>query len=98
MNYPGDQTLKLYQGDKLVKEGKGQALYLFNEFPEEKTQYKLVSDAVRDAERWNTSVRTHTEWTFWSQKQEEFQTALPLISLDYNVDTDMAGNSWPVKD
>ncbi|MCS0825514.1 S8 family serine peptidase [Cytobacillus firmus] len=93
MNYPGDQTLKLYQGDNLVKEGKGQALYLFNEFPEEKTQYKLVSDAARDAERWNTSVRTHTEWTFWSQKQGEFQAALPLISIDYKVDTDMSGNS-----
>ncbi|MCC3648192.1 S8 family serine peptidase [Cytobacillus oceanisediminis] len=93
MNYPGDQTLKLYQGDTLVREGKGQALYLFNEFPAEKTQYKLISDAARDAERWNTSVRTHTEWTFWSQQQGEYQTALPLISLDYKVDTDMAGNS-----
>lgn len=93
MNYPGDQTLKLYQGDKLVKEGAGQALYLFNEFPAEKTQYKLISDAARDAERWNTSVRTHTEWTFWSGKQEGYQNTLPLISLDYKVDTDMAGNS-----
>jgi hypothetical protein len=68
-------------------------VYSFTQHPVENTQYRLVSDVTRDPERWNTSVRTHTEWTFWSKKQEEVQTDLPLLSLDYKVATDMNGNS-----
>jgi hypothetical protein len=93
MSYPGPQSLKLYQGSTLVKEAKGQALYSFIQYPTENTQYRLVSDATRDPERWNTSLRTHTEWTFWSKQQEEWKTDLPLLSLDYKVDTDMNGNA-----
>lgn len=93
MNYPGEQTLKFYQGDTLVKQGKSQAIYSFKEHPTENTQYRLVSDASRNPERWHTSVRTHTEWTFWSKQQEEWKTDLPLLSLDYKVDTDMNGDA-----
>jgi len=92
-NYPGNQTLKFYQGSKLVKEANGQAIYSFINYPTENTEYRVVSDAWRDTERWNTSVKTHTEWTFWSKEQEEYKTELPLISLDYKVDTDMNGNA-----
>ncbi|PEC50993.1 peptidase [Bacillus sp. AFS096315] len=92
-NYPGTQSLKLYQGSNLDKEVNGQGLNSFNNHPVENTEYRLVSDAWRDAKRWNTSVRTHTEWTFWSKKHEENNTELPLISLDYKVDTDMSGNA-----
>ncbi|WP_342543594.1 S8 family serine peptidase [Paenisporosarcina sp. FSL H8-0542] len=88
-----NQTLKLFQGDTLLSERKGQALYLFNPVPEEKTQYRLVSDAKRDPNRWTTSLSTHTEWTFWSGKGEDFQTSLPFYSLDYKVATDMNGNA-----
>ncbi|WP_328590754.1 S8 family peptidase [Gottfriedia acidiceleris] len=88
-----NQTLKLYQGDTLIKEGKGQAMYLNTPFPEEKTQYRLVSDAKRDPNRWKTSLSTHTEWTLWSQKEENFYTKLPFYSLDYKVETDMNGNA-----
>ncbi len=87
------QTLKLYQGDTLLSERKGQAMDLNTPFPEEKTQYRLVSDAKRDPNRWKTSISTHTEWTFWSQKREEFETLLPFYSLDYKVETDMNGNA-----
>lgn len=87
------QTLKLYQGDTLVREGKGQALNINTPFPEEKTQYRLVSDVKRDPNRWKTSLSTHTEWTFWSQKRKEFETLLPFYSLDYKVETDMNGNA-----
>ncbi|UAL54773.1 S8 family peptidase [Metabacillus dongyingensis] len=88
-----NQTLKLFQGDALVKEGKGQALNIFSGVSEDRKQYRLVSDAVRDAERWSTSVSTHTEWTFWSQEQDEMRNSLPFYSLDYNVETDMNGNA-----
>jgi len=39
-----NQTLKLYLGDTLLKEEKGQTI-LNKPVPEEKTQYRLVSDA-----------------------------------------------------
>ncbi|WP_240338413.1 S8 family peptidase [Peribacillus alkalitolerans] len=86
-----NQTLKLYQGDTLVKEGKGQTLSLSKPVPEVKTQYRLVSDANRDPNRWKTSLNTHTEWTFWSEKRRN-TTLLPLYSLNYKVETDMNGN------
>ncbi|MEH7355193.1 hypothetical protein V7150_16670 [Neobacillus drentensis] len=88
-----NETLKLYQGDTLLIEGKGQTLSLNKPVPEEKTQYRLVNDAKRDPNRWNTSLSTHTEWTFWSQKGVEYKTLLPFYSLDYKVETDMNGNA-----
>jgi len=92
--YPQEQTLKLFQESTLVSEQNGvQDLHIFNNFPIENTQYRLVSDASRDESRWATSVRTHTEWTFWSKQQEEYNTDLPMISLDYQVETDMSGNA-----
>ncbi|WP_163103327.1 S8 family serine peptidase [Peribacillus alkalitolerans] len=93
-NYPPEQTLKLYQGSTLIREQQNaQDLYVFNPLPVENTKYRLVSDASRDAKRWATSVSTHTEWTFWSKLQEQINTDLPLISLDYKVDTDMNSNA-----
>ena len=65
-----NQSLKS-SGEKLVHEGKGQAIYSFKQYPAENTKYKVVTDAYRNAERWNTSSHTHTEWTFWSKQQEE---------------------------
>jgi subtilisin family serine protease len=88
-----NQTHKLYQGDTLIKEGKSQALNVFSGISEERKQYRLVTDAKRDPNRWSTSVSTHTEWTFWSGKGEDFRTLLPFYSLDYKVDTDMDGNA-----
>jgi subtilisin family serine protease len=93
MTYPGEQTIKFYQEDKLVEDRKGQAVYSFKQYPTENTKYRVVTDAYRNPERWNTSTSTHTEWTFWSKQQEEFRTDLPLISLDYKVETDMTGNA-----
>ncbi|MBN3544985.1 S8 family serine peptidase [Fictibacillus barbaricus] len=88
-----NQTHKLYQGDTLIKEGKSQALNVFSGISEERKQYRLVTDAKRDPNRWDTSVSTHTEWTFWSGKGEDFRTLLPFYSLDYKVETDMNGDA-----
>lgn len=88
-----NQTHKLYQGDTLIKEGKSQALNVSSGISEERKQYRLVTDAKRDPNRWSTSVSTHTEWTFWSGKGEDFLTLLPFYSLDYKVETDMNGDA-----
>ncbi|MFJ7933271.1 S8 family serine peptidase [Sporosarcina sp. NPDC096371] len=88
-----EQTMKLYQGSTLLREANGQALYVSNNsLPVENMQYRLVADVSRDAERWVTSVSTHTEWTFWSKARVD-KKALPLISLDFKVATDMKGNA-----
>ncbi|MDN4608067.1 S8 family serine peptidase [Sporosarcina highlanderae] len=86
------QTMALYQGDTKLRETKSQTLN-HNGVLEENTQYRLVVDASRNPEEWSTSIRTHTEWTFWTKKQEEFITELPMISLNFDVETDLSGNA-----
>ncbi|MFJ7933273.1 S8 family serine peptidase [Sporosarcina sp. NPDC096371] len=86
------QQLKLYKGTELVEQAQGQML-LYDDAPEAKTQYRLESVVARDSERWNTSVRTHTAWTIWSEKTARYEAELPMISLDYKVDTDMLGKA-----
>ncbi|MGM0836383.1 MAG: S8 family serine peptidase [Bacillota bacterium] len=88
-----NQTIKLYQGNTLLKEGKSQSLNAWDVAPEERTQFRVVTEAKRDPERWNTSVRTNTEWTFWTQASETWGEELPFLSLDYKVDTDVNGDA-----
>ncbi|MEH6994154.1 hypothetical protein V7075_15785 [Neobacillus drentensis] len=85
-----NQQIKLYQGSTLIEDRKGQQIVVLA--PQERTQYRLVNDVKRDAARWHTSVQTHTEWTFWSQYENKIEN-LPLLSLNYKVDTDMNGNA-----
>ncbi|MEU9093965.1 S8 family serine peptidase, partial [Streptomyces sp. NPDC048428] len=93
-------TAAVYQGDTLLDESPGRAGYVGNLAPE-KLPYRLVLDASRDADTWKTSVRTHTEWNFLSgalDPQTPSQADIPLLQLDYDVDTDLAGDvkagSW----
>ncbi|WP_406687668.1 S8 family peptidase [Rossellomorea vietnamensis] len=88
-----NQTTQLYKGDTLLKEGQGQALNVWDILPQERTQYRFVTDAKRDENRWNTSTRTHTEWTFWTEATENWMEDLPFLILDYKVDTDVNGDA-----
>ncbi len=99
-----NQKMKLYLGEREIKNGvlgtTGQQLIAgslywddyFKEIPRERAQYRLVADVERDPARWHTSVKTHTEWTFWSQYQYK-QVPLPFLQINYKVDTDLAGNA-----
>ncbi|WP_405406082.1 S8 family serine peptidase [Streptomyces sp. NBC_01104] len=87
-------TVAVYQGDTLIDEGPGRAGYVGDLAPE-KLPYRLVLDASRDAETWKSSVRTHTEWNFVSgalDPEGPAQADIPLLQLDYAVDTDLAGD------
>lgn len=93
-----NQTIKLYNGDTLVKEGKGQALQSNIVVPAERTQLRVVTEAKRDPERFRTSIRTNTEWTFWTENKEAededlWRHDLPFLSLNYKVDTDVNGDA-----
>ncbi|MER0425199.1 S8 family peptidase [Streptomyces microflavus] len=84
----------VHQGDTLIKKGAGRAGYAWDLSPQ-KLPYRLVIDSVRDAETWKSSTRTHTEWGFVSGALDPngaYQKDIPLLQLDYDVDTDLAGD------
>lgn len=83
-----------YQGDTLIKKGAGRAGYAWD-LSAEKVPYRLVIDSVRDEATWKTSTRTHSEWGFVSGALPEGtqQADIPLLQLDYDVDTDLAGDA-----
>lgn len=81
----------LYQGDNLLAQGSD---FLSAEVTPEELPYRLVVDATRDLPDRPYSPRTHTEWGFVSDQAD--YTALeplPLIQLDYDVSTDLAGRA-----
>ncbi|THA34268.1 peptidase [Streptomyces sp. A1277] len=84
----------VYQGDKLLDESPGRAGYV-GDLPAEELPYRLVLDASRDADTWKTSVRTHSEWSFVSGANDPegpYQVDVPMLQLDYDVATDLAGD------
>ncbi|MFI6605372.1 S8 family serine peptidase [Streptomyces poriferorum] len=87
-------TAALYQGDQLLDQGAGRAGYAGNLAAAERP-YRLVLDATRDADIWKTSVRTHSEWAFVSgapDPEGPYQVDIPMLQLDYDVATDLAGD------
>ncbi|MFE6887663.1 S8 family serine peptidase [Streptomyces sp. NPDC057694] len=54
--------------------------------------FKVVTDTALDPAVWGVGTTTHTEWTFRSgTTPDDTYTFLPLINLNYDVDTDLAG-------
>lgn len=87
-------TYAFYQGKNLIKKGAGRAGYAWD-LSADSLPYRLVIDASRDAKTWKSSVRTHTEWNFVSGALDPdgpFQEDIPLLQLDYDVTTDLAGD------
>jgi subtilisin family serine protease len=63
--------------------------------PAEQRWYDLNLDVVNGAGNWSdTSTRTHTTWHFASARTDESGSVLPLIQVDYGLDTD-AYNAVP---
>lgn len=89
-----NQTTKLFKGDTLIREAKGQAVNGFGVLTDELQEFRVVTEAKRDPERWNTSTRTHTEWIFQAKEEiEPWQSPLPFLTLNYGVDTDVNGDA-----
>lgn len=79
---------RLYQDGELIAD-KANAVGQFDVGAEPST-YRLELDVRRKDPWWKLSTRTHTEWTFHSQRPSgEQRSALPLMVLDYNLDLDM---------
>lgn len=89
-----NQTTQLFKGDTLIRQGGGQAVNGFDVLTNELQEFRVVTEAKRDPERWNTSTRTHTEWIFQAKEEiEPWQSPLPFLTLNYGVDTDVNGNA-----
>ncbi|MEV8225781.1 S8 family serine peptidase [Streptomyces sp. NPDC079167] len=86
-------TYAFSQGGTVIKKGAGRAGYAWD-LSAEALPYSLVIDSARDEATWKTSTRTHTEWDFVSGALPEGtqQADIPLLQLDYDVETDLAGD------
>jgi subtilisin family serine protease len=87
------QLLTLYQGSTKLAQGSGTGVGA--DAPGAgKLPYRLVLDAGRDATVSPYSSTTHTEWGFTSKAPAADQSSvLPLLQLDYGIDTDTAGKA-----
>ncbi|GAA2857006.1 S8 family peptidase [Nonomuraea rubra] len=81
-------SIALFQGEKLIRKSAGRAMAVWDGLPEEAAPYRLTLDVNRNAGRWRTSTRTHTEWGFTSapvDPEGPYQVDIPMMQLDYDV-------------
>ncbi|WP_238697905.1 S8 family serine peptidase, partial [Streptomyces sp. E5N91] len=94
-NFAVDNRVRVYQGDTLLQEaGRYQLTMSVKGLSPDPLAYRIVSDNVRDLWPGPYSTRTRTEWGFTSGGGAPGVAAqVPLIQLDYAVDTDAAGRA-----
>ncbi|HEX6360576.1 S8 family serine peptidase [Actinophytocola sp.] len=83
---PPDRTsARLYRNGRLVAE----APSAWGEFAvaSERATYRLELTTARATPEWLYATATETAWTFRSQRVEH--ATLPLLNVDYDVDTDL---------
>ncbi|WP_329156886.1 S8 family serine peptidase [Streptomyces sp. NBC_01717] len=92
-NFKVKDWMSLYQGDRQLDWGNSEYLPVTGLAPE-RLPYRLVVDNDRAAWTNPYSKHTLTEWNFTSAATgADAVEALPLIQLDYGVDTDKAGRA-----
>ncbi|MEE1671094.1 S8 family serine peptidase [Streptomyces sp. WAC07094] len=92
-NFDVKDWMSLYQGDQQLDWGNAEWLQVPG-LGAERLPYRLVVDNDRGA--WANPYSTHTltEWDFTSAVTgSDSAVSLPLIQLDYGVDTDRAGRA-----
>ncbi|MFI6784857.1 S8 family serine peptidase [Micromonospora sp. NPDC050276] len=95
-NLAVDNSLRLYQGNKLVGEAdRSQPMLSSSVLSPEPLPYRLVSENKRDGWAGPYSTATRTEWGFTSAriKPGVLWWEPSLIQLDYAVDTDVDGKA-----
>ncbi|WP_165355130.1 S8 family serine peptidase [Nocardioides oleivorans] len=82
---------RLYAGATLVDEGPSQAIQTDMPAVDGWGDYRFEMDTTRPA-AWKLGTRTSTEWEFRAQTTESDDWVnLPLLQLDYSLDTDLNG-------
>ncbi|QDO87601.1 S8 family serine peptidase [Ornithinimicrobium ciconiae] len=85
-----DQTIRWYQGETLLKEDVGWQSSWIDGVPSERTQLRVTSDVGRP-DSWGVTPASSTEWTFWSEHPADWFAELPLVQVDFAVETDWNG-------
>ncbi|MFF1966591.1 S8 family serine peptidase [Streptomyces sp. NPDC058232] len=86
-------TASLYQGDTLLNTMSGSYVYVTGLKPQRQT-YRYVLETARGKWANPYSTSTKTMWDFTSVAGAQYEgLALPLIQLDYAVDTDSDGRA-----
>lgn len=83
---------RLYAGDELIDESPFQAVQREVPATDGWADYRFEMDTTRP-DRWRLATRTSTAWDFRAQTSEsdDWWVNLPLLQLDYDLDTDLAG-------
>ncbi|MFE7508692.1 S8 family serine peptidase [Promicromonospora sp. NPDC057488] len=93
-NFDVRNRATLYQGDTELLWGNAEFLPVNGGLPAERLPYRVVADNDRADWAGPYSTHTHTEWDFTSEASgPDAVEPLPLIQLDYDVDTDLAGRA-----
>ncbi|PUB29927.1 subtilisin family serine protease [Promicromonospora sp. AC04] len=93
-NFDVRNRATLYQGDTELLWGNAEFLPVNAGLPAERLPYRVVADNDRADWAGPYSTHTHTEWDFTSEASgPDAVEPLPLIQLDYGVDTDLAGRA-----
>ncbi|MGW1541870.1 S8 family serine peptidase [Streptomyces sp. NPDC002309] len=92
-NFDVRNRVSLHQGDRELDWGNAERL-MTPQLAPERLPYRLVVENDRGAWEHPYSTRTSTEWDFTSEVTgPEAPASLPLIQLDYGVDTDKSGRA-----
>ncbi len=86
-------VMKVWQNGTLVATTDGWASASIESVPAGKLRYRLDLQASRDPHVWELSPATHTIWQVVSLPvvDADYGDLMPLLQLDYHVDTDLAG-------
>ncbi len=91
-NMEDDSTIvsRLFANGTLINETPFQAVQRTVPATSGWTTYRFEQDATRPS--WTHSIESHSAWTFRSETTETGNWAyLPLLQLDYHLDTDLSG-------
>ncbi|WP_431945256.1 S8 family serine peptidase [Actinacidiphila sp. bgisy167] len=91
----GDTSkISLYQGDELLGEAYNEGYVNAEGLSPDPQPYRIVLEGQRNLPDRPYSTRTRTEWGFTSSTTDyDHITPLPLLQLDYAVDTDLSGKA-----
>ncbi|BEL04039.1 S8 family serine peptidase [Actinoplanes sichuanensis] len=92
----GEMTATLTQGGKVIEQNEYNWIDRNSGLSPQRLPYRLVTTTSRDSTSYPYSTRTRTTWDFVSDAKS---SRIPLIQLDYRVDTDIthwAARSAPI--
>lgn len=88
------QTASLYQGDELLSRTPGSTFVYASDLKPQRLPYRYVLETSHGTWAAPYSTRTKTSWDFLSAAGgADSEAPLPLIQLDYAIDTDTAGKT-----